>query len=50
MSDAVITHDILAEKSEKPVRTTSEDIKSEMADHYRYYIKRTYSPPAYLAD
>jgi hypothetical protein len=44
MSDAVITQDILEDKSEKPVRTTSEDIKSEMADHY--HITRTYSPPA----
>jgi hypothetical protein len=48
MSDAVITQDILENKSEKPVRTTSKDIKSEMADHY--YITWTYSLPAYLAD
>jgi hypothetical protein len=48
MSDAVVTQDILENKSEKPVRTISEDIKSEMADHY--YITRTYSHPAYLAD
>ncbi len=32
----------------KPVRTTSENIESELADHY--HITRTYSPPAYLAD
>jgi hypothetical protein len=37
MSDSVITQDIF----EKPVWTFSEDIKSEMADHY--YITRTYS-------
>ena len=47
-SDAVITHDILENKNEKPVRTTSENIESELADHY--HITRTYSPPAYLAD
>jgi hypothetical protein len=47
-SDAVITQDILENKSEKPVRTTSENIESELADHY--HITRTYSPPAYLAD
>ncbi len=35
-------------KSEKPVRTTSENIESELTDHY--HITRTYSPPAYLAD
>jgi hypothetical protein len=35
-SDAVIT------------RTTSENIKSELADHY--HITRMYSPAAYLAD
>ncbi len=46
-SDAVITLNIL-NKSEKPVRTTSENIESELADHY--HITRTYSPPAYLAD
>jgi hypothetical protein len=33
-SDAVITQDILKNKSEKPVRTTSENIESELADHY----------------
>ncbi len=47
-SDAVITQDILENKSEKPVRTTSENTESELADHY--HITRTYSPPAYLAD
>ncbi len=48
-SDAVITQDILENKSEKPVvRTTSENIESELADHY--HITRTYSPPAYLAN
>jgi hypothetical protein len=47
-SDAVITQDILENKSEKPVRTTSENIESELADHY--HITRTYSPPAYLED
>jgi hypothetical protein len=45
-SDAVITQDILENKSKKPVRTTSENIESELVDH----ITRTYSPPAYLAD
>ncbi len=33
MSDAVITQDILEDKSEKPVLTTSENIESELADH-----------------
>jgi hypothetical protein len=33
MSDAVITQDILEDKSEKPVRRTSENIESELADH-----------------
>jgi hypothetical protein len=33
MSDAVITQDILEDKSEKLVRTTSENIESELADH-----------------
>jgi hypothetical protein len=47
-SDAVITQDILENKSEKPVRTTNENIESELADHY--HITGTYSPPAYLAD
>ncbi len=47
-SDAVITQDILENKSEKPVQTTSENIESELADHY--HITRTYSTPAYLAD
>jgi hypothetical protein len=47
-SDAVINQDILENKSEKPVRTTSENIESELADYY--HITRTYSPPAYLAD
>ncbi len=47
-SDAVITQDILENKSEKPVRTTSENIESEFADHY--HITRKYSPPANLAD
>jgi hypothetical protein len=32
-SDAVITQDILENKSEKPVRTTIENIESELADH-----------------
>ncbi len=35
MSDSVVTQDILGNESEKPVWTTSEDIKSDMADHYR---------------
>jgi len=48
MSDAVITQDILADKSEKPVRTTSEDIKSEMADLYHSHGRIRF--PAYLAD
>ncbi len=48
MSDSAITQDILDNESEKPVWTTSEDIKSETAD--LYYITRTYSLPAYLAD
>jgi hypothetical protein len=47
-SDAVITQDILKNKSEKQVRTISENIESELADHY--HITRTYSPPAYLVD
>jgi hypothetical protein len=47
-SDAVITQGILESKSEKPVRTTSENIESELVDHY--HITQTYSPPAYLAD
>jgi hypothetical protein len=47
-SDAVIIQDIVENKSEKPVRTTSENIESELADHY--HIIRMYSPPAYLAD
>ncbi len=47
-SDAVITQDILENKSEKPVRTTIENIESELADHY--HITRMYSPPVYLAD
>ncbi len=47
-SDAVIAQDILENKSEKPVRTTSENIKRELADHY--HITQMYSPPAYLAD
>jgi hypothetical protein len=49
-SDAFITQDILENKIEKPVRTTSENIEIELADHYRYHIARTYSPPVYLAD
>ncbi len=47
-SDAVITQDISKNKSEKSVRTTSENIVSEFADHY--HITRTYSPPAYLVN
>ncbi len=47
-SDAVITQDTLENKSEKAVRTTSENTESEMVDHY--HITRTHSPPAYLAD
>ncbi len=43
----VIAQDMLDNESEKPMLTTSEDIKSEMADNY--YITRTYSLPAYLA-
>jgi hypothetical protein len=43
-SDAVITQDILENRSE----TTSENIESELADHY--HITRMYSPPAYLAE
>ncbi len=43
----VIAQDMLDHESEKPVLTTNEDIKSEMAD--QYYITRTYSLPAYLA-
>ncbi len=46
--DAVLTQDILENKSEKTVQTISENIESELADHY--HITRTYSPPAYLAD
>ena len=42
------TQDILENKSEKPVRTTSENIESELAD--LYHITRMYSPPAYLAN
>jgi hypothetical protein len=50
-SDAVITQDILENKSEKPVRTTSENIESELADHITpHHITRSYSPLAYLAD
>ncbi len=45
-SDAVITQNILENKSEKPVRTTSNTI--ELADHY--HLTRTNLPPAYLAD
>jgi hypothetical protein len=47
-SDAVITQDILENKIEKPVRKTSENIESELADHY--LITQMYSPSAYLAD
>jgi hypothetical protein len=47
-SDVVIIQDILENKSEKPVRSTSENIESELADHY--HITRMYSPPIYLAD
>jgi len=46
-SDALITQDILENKSEKPVRTTSENIESELAANN--HITRMYSPPAYLA-
>ncbi len=46
MSDAVINQDILEDKSEKPVRTTSENIESELADHY--HITRTHCPPGRL--
>ena len=48
VSDALITQDLLENKSEKPVRTTSENIESELVDHY--HITRAYSPPVYLAD
>jgi hypothetical protein len=43
----VIAQDMLDHESEKPVLTTSGDIKSEKADHY--YITRTYSLLDYLA-
>jgi hypothetical protein len=39
-SDAVIIQDILENKSEKPVRTTSENIESELADYF--HITQTY--------
>ncbi len=39
LSDSAITQDILDNESEKPVWTTSEDIKSETAD--LYYIIRS---------
>ncbi len=48
VSDSVITQGILDNESEKPVWTTSEDIKSERADDY-YIILRNSLPP-YLAD
>ncbi len=49
MSDSVITQDILENKGEKPVRTISEDIKSEMADHCTSHGRIRY-PPTWRAE